>query len=586
MRIERFALLLWGIFAGGFIVVSMLTPASVLVGAAIAEEQSFQSVVEAFYNDEFRTHPIAATQIGMHDYDAEVDDLSRYGYAKDAVRLRKALEAITTIDPATLSAGDRDDREVLTKSIKGQLLDVETVRYWQKDPGIYAQSATAAVFNLVHRDFAPLADRLRSVIAREQKIPSLLAAGRANVEHPARAFVEIAMRNVAGSINFLKTGAPAAFAAVEDQQLKQDFAAANDAAVAAFESYKTYLDQELKPQADGEFALGSELFAKRMDYYEMVDISPDRLLEIAYAQLHKDKSALSEAARELNQSAPIDVVLKDIRAQHPTVDALIPTAKDDLGGLRAFVLEHHIATIPSDLQPQVEETPAFRRATTAAALDSPGPLERRATQAYYYVTPPDAGLAPDKIEQYLEAYSFPGLEIISSHEVWPGHFMQYLTRRAHPDWSLARKMAHSYSTTEGWAHYTEQMMMEQGLGDGDAKLKIAQLQMALLRDCRFIAAIEMHTKGKSVDDAAQLFMKQCGSPEPEARREADRGTRDPGYINYTVGKLEILKLRDDYRAKMGDKFSLAEFHDRLLAAGLAPIKIIRREMMGGDSPVL
>ncbi len=164
--------------------------------------------------------------------------------------------------------------------------------------------------------------------------------------------------------------------------------------------------------------------------------------------------------------------------------------------------------------------------------------------------------------------------------------MQYLTRRAHPDWSLARKMAHSYSTTEGWAHYTEQMMLEQGLGDGDTKLKIAQLQMALLRDCRFIAAIEMHTKGKSVDDAAQLFMKQCGSPEPEARREAYRGTRDPGYINYTVGKLEILKLRDDYRAKMGDKFSLAEFHDRLLAAGLAPIKIIRREMMGGDSPVL
>ena len=373
---------------------------------------------------------------------------------------------------------------------------------------------------------------------------------------------------------------------MEDQQLKHDFAAANDAAVAAFESYKTYLEQELKPKADGEFALGSELFAKRMDYYEMVDISPDRLLEIAYAQLHKDKGALSEAAREHNQFAAIDVVLKDIRAQHPTVDALIPTAKDDLGGLRAFVLEHHIATIPSDLQPQVEETPAFRRATTAAALDSPGPLERHATQAFYYVTPPDAGLAPDKIEQYLEAYSFPGLEIISSHEVWPGHFMQYLTRRAHPDWSLARKMAHSYSTTEGWAHYTEQMMVEQGLGDGDAKLKIAQLQMALLRDCRFIAAIEMHTKGKSVDDAAQLFMKQCGSPEPEARREAYRGTRDPGYINYTVGKLEILKLRDDYRAKMGDKFSLAEFHDRLLAAGLAPIKIIRREMMGGDSPVL
>jgi uncharacterized protein (DUF885 family) len=243
-------------------------------------------------------------------------------------------------------------------------------------------------------------------------------------------------------------------------------------------------------------------------------------------------------------------------------------------------------TIPSDLLPKVEETPGFQRATTAAAIDPPGALERRATQAFYYVTPPEVGLAPDKIEQYLEAYYSPGLVMISAHEVWPGHFMQYLTARAHRDWSLARRMAESYSTAEGWAHYTEQMMVEQGLGDGDPKLKVAQLEMALLRDCRFIASIEMHTKGKSVDDAIQIFKKECGSPEPEARREAYRGTRDPGYINYTVGKLEILKLRDDYRAKMGDKFSLIDFHDRLLAGGLVPIKIIRREMMGADGSVL
>jgi uncharacterized protein (DUF885 family) len=172
------------------------------------------------------------------------------------------------------------------------------------------------------------------------------------------------------------------------------------------------------------------------------------------------------------------------------------------------------------------------------------------------------------------------------HEVWPGRFLQYLTRRTHPDWPLARQMARTYSTAEGWAHYAEQMMVEQGLGDGDPKPKVAQLAMALLRDCRFIAALEMHTKGKSIDDAMQLFTKECGSPEPEARREALRGTRDPGYINYTVGKLAILKLREDYRARTGDKFSLTDFHDHLLAAGLVPIKIICREMMGEDGPVL
>jgi len=279
-------------------------------------------------------------------------------------------------------------------------------------------------------------------------------------------------------------------------------------------------------------------------------------------------------------------VMKEIRAQHPTADALIPSASDDLAGLRTFVQDHRIATIPSDLLPQVEETPEFRRATTAAALEAPGPFETRATKAFYYVTPPDKGLSPEKLEQYLGAYFFAGLEMISLHEVWPGHFMQYLTRRAHPEWSLARKMAHAYSTTEGWAHYAEQMMVEQGFGGGDPRLKVAQLQMALLRDCRFVAAIELHTKGKSVDAAAEIFVRECGSPEPEARREAYRGTGDPGYMNYTLGKLQILKLREDYRAKMGDKFSLMEFHDRLLGAGLAPIKIIRREMLGEDGPTL
>jgi hypothetical protein len=240
--------------------------AAVLAGAAPAKAQSFQSVVETYYNDEFRAHPIAATDIGVHDYDAEVDDLSRDGQAKNTARLHKALDTLTAIDPATLSVSDRDDREILIGSIRGKLLDAETIRYWQKDPDVYVSSATSAVFNLVHRDFAPLVDRLRSVIAREREIPALLASGRANVEHPPRPFVEIAIRNVAGSIDFLKTGAPAAFAVVEDQELKREFAASNDSAIAAFEKYKTYLEQELIPKADGDFALGSDLFAKRMAY--------------------------------------------------------------------------------------------------------------------------------------------------------------------------------------------------------------------------------------------------------------------------------------------------------------------------------
>jgi uncharacterized protein (DUF885 family) len=561
--------------------------AAVLVLAqpsALAQAPSFESVVKGYYDAEFLAHPISATRVGIHDFDTQVDDLSAEGVAKDIARRHAALDQFEAIDPKGLTPMERDDRDVLISTIKGALLDDETIQYWRHDPGRYSRVATGAVFEFVHRDFAPLADRLRAAIAREQKIPALLAAGKANIQHPPRAFVEIAQRNLEGSLSFFRS-APAAFAAVDEPLLKQEFAAANDFAIAALENYKVFLQEQLS-KADGNFALGPDLFSQRLADNEMVDTPLPQLRKIAYDRLHQDQAALKDAAHEVDPAKPVEAVLKQMRTQHPTSDTLLQTAADDLAGLRSFVQDHHIVTIPSELLPKVEDTPGFQRATTAAAMDSPGPFEKQATQAFYYVSPPDDGMPPDRVEQYLQAYYFAGLDIISSHEVWPGHFVQYLARRAHQDWPLGRKLAHAQSTTEGWAHYAEQMMIEQGLGDSDPKLKVAQIEEALLRDCRFVASIEMHTGGKSVDDATQIFMKECGSPEPEARREAYRGTSDPGYLNYTVGKLEILKLRDDYKKKMGAKFSLTEFHDRFLAAGLPPVKIIRREMMGADGPVL
>jgi uncharacterized protein (DUF885 family) len=555
-------------------------------GTGHAAPQRFADLVAGYYAEEFRAHPVVATRVGVHDYDTRLDDVGAAGRAADGARLHKALDAFTAIDPASLSPGDRDDREMLISSIKGSLLDLETIQYWRTDPGRYSGLATGAIFGLVHRDFAPPAERLASVVARERLIPALLATARENIAHPPRAFVDIAIRNVGGSIALLRNGVPEAFAEVSDPALQAQLKAANDAAIAAFEAYRKWLDEELKPKADGNFALGATVFAQRMADYEMVDTPPEKLLEIAYARLHRDQAALAEAAHRIDPTAPVDAVLKALRSRHPTAETLLQTARDELSGLRRFVVDHHIVTVPSDLLPIVEDTPGFQRATTSAATDSPGPLETHATQAFYYVTPPDPGLSPEKLDQYLQAYYFSGFELISAHEVWPGHFVQYLTRRAHPQWSLARKMAHAQSTTEGWAHYAEQMMVEEGLDGGDPKIAAGQLEEALMRDCRFIASLEMHIHGKSLEDAVEIFMKEGGSPEPEARREAYRGTSDPGYLNYTVGKLEILKLRDDYKAKMGAKFSLQEFHDRFLAAGLVPVKLIRRELMGEDGPLL
>jgi hypothetical protein len=568
------------------IAVGILVSALVASPPASAQQpSSFQSLVKSYYDAEFQAHPIIATRVGIHEYDTQVDDLSAEGFAKNIARLHAALAGFVAVSPESLTPMDRDDRDIMIGTIKGALLDDETIQYWRHDPDRYSRVATSAVFELVHRDFAPLRDRLSAAIARERQVPALLAAGKANIEHPPRAFVEIAIRNIAGSLNFYRTGAPATFAAVKAPELQRAFAAANDAVIAAFEDYKAFLTDQL-PKADGSFALGADVFVERLSDNEMLDTPVTALREIAYDRLRRDQAALKTAALQVDPAKPVEAVLKALRAEHPTAATLLKTAQDDLAGLRVFVHDRDIVTIPSDLLPKVEETPGFRRATTSAAMDSPGPFEKNATQAYYYVSPPDAGLAPDKLEQYLQVYDFTALDIISAHEVWPGHFVQYLTRRAHPEWSLARRMAHAQSTTEGWAHYAEQMMIEEGLGKDDPKLKVSQIGEALLRDCRFVASLEMHTAGKSLEDAAQIFMTECGTPEPEARREAYRGTGDPGYLNYTVGKLEILKLREDYKAKMGDKFSLKAFHDRFLAAGLAPVKIIRRELMGADGPLL
>ncbi|MBI1213867.1 MAG: DUF885 family protein [Alphaproteobacteria bacterium] len=565
-------------------IIALCAVAAIHAADARSRTHSFAALVQSYYDEQFRTHPISATRAGIHTYDRKVDDLSAAGYEADIRRLKAALRSFEDANPK--SDRERDERDVLVANIKGELLDLETIQYWRKNPNIYAGTATASVFGLVHRDFAPPAVRMRAAIAREKLIPAMLAAGKANITHPPKAFVEIAMRNIKGSINFFRTGTVEAFRGVKNRKLQREFEAANNAVIAALEDYQTYLEKDLLPQADGTFALSADIFAQRLADKEMVDTPPAALLDIAYAQLHKDQAALKQAAHDYDANKSVEEVVTEIRAQHPTPETLISTARDQLAALRQFVEQHRIITIPSRLMPTVEETPGFRRATTAAAMDSPGPFERRSTEAFYYVSPPDAGLSPDKLEQYLQAYYFAGLEIISAHEVWPGHFVQYLTRRAHREWSLARKMTHAQSTTEGWAHYTEQMMVEQGLNGADPKTRIAQIEDALLRDCRFVSSLEMHTRGKSVEDAQNIFMKECGSPEPEAHREALRGTVDPGYLNYTIGKLEILKLRDDYKKKLGDRFSLTEFHDRFLAAGLVPVKIIRREMLGEDSPVL
>jgi|HubBroStandDraft_1064217.scaffolds.fasta_scaffold00011_48 uncharacterized protein (DUF885 family) len=547
---------------------------------------SYQDLVKAYVDDGFRVHPSQASFAGLHDYDSRLDDVSPAAHAAEIKRLKTALAGFDAVDPATLDPGDRDDREVLIGQIKGALLYEERVPTWRTNPDLYTQLATSSVFALVQRNFAPLPERMRSAIARERQIPAMLATAEHTLRDSPRAFVEIALQNVGGAVDFFKTGAPQAFAEVADTRLQQEFTAANKAVLKALEAYGHFLESDLLPRARGNFALGAEALAEHLADFDLVDVPLDRLREVAWAHLRAEQSVFAETAHRVDPTGTLEQAIARLQSDHPKPDGLVAEASNELAGLKQFILDHRILTIPPEADLRVAETPGFARALVIAEFDPPGPLEQHAREAFYYVTPPSATLTAKQTDEYLGAFDYSDFLVTSAHEVWPGHYMQFLTNKAHPEWSLVRKLVGVQSTTEGWAHYSEQMMVDAGLGDAAPLLRLGQLEEALLRDCRMVASLEMHLHGMTVEEATRLFVKECYVPEPAARPEAYRGTSDPGYMTYTLGKLAILKLREDYRQKLGDKFTLGDFHDRFLAAGLVPIRIIRRELLGAEGDLL
>ena len=546
--------------------------------------QNYPDIVKQYFDDAFRASPTFTTAMGLHDRDAQLDDVSAGAHAREAARLTSVVTALHAVDGAGLSPMDRDDRDILAAEIDGHLLEEQTVQQWRHNPATYVDLMTSAVFSLIERDFAPLPDRMHSAIARENKIPAMLADAKRNLTDVPSVYVDIALENLDGAIGFLRKDVPVAFASVKDASLQAQLAASTKAAVDAATDYKAWLNA-LKPKAHGSFMIG-RAGLQRLLASDMVNVPVEQVLAAGRAQLAKDHAAYLATEKLIDPKMP-SAAPGEVEADHPSDGPhLVSTARDGLVALQSFIDTHHIVTLPSHMLPTVDETPPFARALVFGELDPPGPLETHATKAYYFITPPDL-TAPKKDQEELLAYFNRSLlQNLSVHEALPGHFVQYLFARANPGWSMVRKTAGSYTATEGWAHYTEQMMLDEGLGDNDPKLRLSQLSDALLRDCRLVDSIQMHTGVMTLAQATTLMEQQCFQPAAVAPKEARRGTSDPGYFSYTLGKLEIQKLRADVQAKEGKDFNLAHFHDRFLNAGLVPIAVIRREILGVDGPVL
>jgi uncharacterized protein (DUF885 family) len=551
-----------------------------------ARPRTFHDLVDAYFEDYFKANPSQATSVGFHQYDHQLEDFSLAAHQRNRIKLLAYLKEFQAINPLTLSQNDRDDREIMMAVIQSLLLEEDRVQMWRKNPDYYSGAATSTIFSIVKRDFAPASERLRSVIEREKQIPRALQQARAVLSNPPKIYTDIAIEQLPGNVDFFQTTVPEAFKDVKDAALLGEFKRSNEAAIAALNDYLTWLKKDLLPRSQGTFAIGPRNYQLKLLYDEMVDVPLPRLLEIGYAQLRKDQHAFIETARRIDPNKSPEEVLTDVEKDHPSAAELIPAAQKQLDGMRQFLIDHKIITVPGGAQAKVVETPSFARATTFASMDTPGPYEKNATEAFYNITLPDPAWPADKQEEYLQGYNYPLLSNVSVHEVWPGHYTQFLWVKNSPDLSKVRKLTGAGSNAEGWAHYSEEMMLDEGFMNNDPKYRLTQLVDALLRDCRYIVGIKMHTQGMTMAQAREFFVKEGRQQAVVGEMETKRGTGDPTYLMYTLGKLEILKLRADYKRKMGSSFSLQEFHDRFIKAGSPPVKIVRRELMGSDGPLL
>ena len=548
-------------------------PASVASGSS-----AFDEVSRAYLEDVYQRQPTWATYLGIHKYDDRLDDYSRKAVDDAVASARLFRGRVAAIDAASLNLERQLDREQLLRAIDSRLLTLETVRPWAVDPDSYSSGLTRTAYIMIKRNFAPPDVRLRQLVAREKAMPAALAEARTNLQNPPKIYTEIAIEQMDGNRGFFETAVASAFPTVTDKALLAEFKQTNDAVIAAMADYKKWLQDDLLTRSNGSFAIGEETYRRKLAADEMIELPLDELLQIAERDLRKNQAAFAETARTIDPKRMPADVLETLEADHPPAEKLLSTTQAELDALGRFMTEKRIVTIPKAAPARVEETPPFLRATTSASMDIPGPFETVATEAYYNMTLPDPKASAADKNEFMSQWYYPAISNVSVHEVWPGHYLQFLYARNFP--SDIRKVLGAATNSEGWAHYCEQMVIDEGFHADDPRYRLAQLQDALLRDARFIVGIRMHTKGMTVAEAEEFFVKEGYQSRPVARSESKRGTSDPTYGYYTMGKLMILKLREDYRAKMGARFSLQDFHDTFIKLGPLPLPLVRKAMLG------
>jgi uncharacterized protein (DUF885 family) len=428
-------------------------------------DRAFNRLADDYIAGFLAWRPQTGTSLGFHQYDGKVTDFSRPSLNAELARMRKFDDQLAAFNTNGLSAKAFYDYRILRSAIKRELFAFEEMAIYDRNPMTYAGVLDVNIY--IKRDFAPLAERVKSLTSVLEQAPKIVAAARANLAQSLpRPEIETAIEEANGAVDFLGKDLVEALKDVHNDTLMSKFRSANGRAIEELRGYAKYLKEEKLPKANDQFALGREKYAKLVNYGEMLTISPEDLLEIGMKELKRKQEIFAAAAREIDPGKKPIEVFKAIQKDHPTEKSLIPDTAKDLEMIRQFLIDHEIITIPSPVRAKVMETPQFLRATSFASMDTPGPFEKKATEAFYYVTPTEQDWTPQQKDEWLTAFNYYTTDIVSIHEAYPGHYVQFLALNASPATKL-EKIFNSYAFVEGWAHYAEQMMVDEGFGKID-----------------------------------------------------------------------------------------------------------------------
>lgn len=539
-------------------------------------DSDFETLMNNFIEEYLDLNPQSAVYLGFHQYDGKTGDYSLESINSQIKWAEDYRKKLSEIEPAALNKINYVNYEILLSEIQKTLFSLKDRNDYQTNPMRYAGVIDVNIY--ISRDFAPIEDRVRSIIAIEKEAPKIFAAARTNLlESLPKPFIEIAIQSAKGGAEFLGKDLVEALKEVKNETLMKEFYTANNAAIRELNNYADYLEKEKLPKANNNYSIGKDLYVKMLEQ-EMISMSPEEILEYGISRLKLEQKLFEETAKIIDPGKKAIDVFREIQKDHPTAESLIPDTKKNTEAIRQFLIDKNIITVPSEVRVLVKETPQYARATSFASMDTPGPFEK-SLQAYYYVTPVESKWSELQKEEWLTAFNYYTTDVVTIHEAYPGHYVQFLHLNA-SDVSKLQKILGSYPFSEGWAHYSEQMLIEEGFGkDKDpvtaAKYKLAQLDESLLRYCRLCVSVMMHTQGMTVEEGTKFFTDNCYYEEKPAHSEAMRGTYDPGYLYYTLGKLMLLKLREDYKIQEGENYSLKKFNDEILNYGSPPIPLLR-----------